>query len=72
MTAMISWAEGVILVAEPLITSDGSESGGVFGSVLVLPDSPSHVTDGLNILSRNILGRTGSRLAPMRARISAA
>ena len=69
---MISWAEGVILVVEPPIMSDGSESGGVFGSVLVLSDSPSYTIDGLNSLSRNILGGTGSRLAPMRARISAA
>ena len=69
---MISWAEGVISVAGPPITSDGSESGGVFGSVLVLRDSPSHTTDGLNNLSRNMLGGTGSRLAPMRARTSAA
>ena len=71
ITAMISWAEDVISVAEPPIMSDGLESGGVFGSVLVLPDSPSHVTDGLNSLSRNMLGGTGSRLAPMRARTSA-
>ena len=53
---MISWAEGVISVAEPPITFDGSESGGVFGSVLVLPESPSHTTDGLNSLSKKMLG----------------
>ena len=41
--------------------SDSSESGDVFGSVLVLSDSPSHITDGLNSLSRNMLGGTGSR-----------
>ena len=55
---MISWAEGVISVAEPPITSDGSESGVIFRAGLVLPDSPSHTTDGLNSLSRNILGGT--------------
>ena len=49
---MISWAEGVILAADPPIMSDGLESGGVFGSVLVLPDYHSHTTDGLNSLSR--------------------
>ena len=72
MTAIISWADDVISVVEPPIMSDSLESGDVFGSVLVLPDSPSHITDGLNSLSRNMLGGTGSRLAPMRARISAA
>ena len=71
MTTMISWAKGVILVAEPPITSDGSESGVAFGAGLVFPDSPSHVTDGLNNLSKKILGGTGLRLALMRARISA-
>ena len=60
---MISWAEGVISVVEPPITSDDLESRGVLGSVLVLPDSPSYTTDGLNNLSRNMLGGTGSRLA---------
>ena len=63
---MISWAEDVISVVEPPIMSDSSESGDVFGPVLVLPDSPSHTTDGLNNLSRNMLGGKGSRLAPMR------
>ena len=53
---MISWAEDVISVAEPPIVSDGSESGDVFGSMLVLPDSPSHTTDGLNSLSKKMLG----------------
>ena len=62
---MISWAEGVISVAEPPITSDGLESGVVFGAVIVLLDSPSHTTDGLNSLSKNILVGTGTRLAPM-------
>ena len=69
---MISWAEGVISVVEPLITCEGSESGVVFGAGLIVLDSPSHATDGLNNLSKKILGGTGSRLAPMRARISAA
>ena len=69
---MISWVEDVISVAEPPIVSDGSESGDVFGSVMVLPVSPSHTTDGLNNLSKKILGGKGVRLAPMRARISAA
>ena len=61
MTAIISWADDVISVVEPPTMSDSSESGDVFGSVLVLPDSPSHTTDGLNNFSRNMLGGTGSR-----------
>ena len=72
MTAIISWADVVTSVVEPPIMSVSSESGDVFGSVMVLPDSPSHTTDGLNTLSRNKLGGTRSRLVPMRARISAA
>ena len=72
MIAIIPWVDDVISVVEPPIMSDSSESGDVFGSVLVLPDSPSHTTDGLNSLSRNMLGGTGSRLAPIRARTSAA
>ena len=72
ITAMISWAEDVISVAEPPIMSDGSESGGVFGSVLVLLDYPSNTSDGLKNLSRNMLDGTGSRLELMRARKSAA
>ena len=72
MTTIISWAEDVISVVEPPIMSGSSESGDVFRSVLVLPDHPSHTTDGLNSLSRNILGGTGSHLALMQARISAA
>ena len=72
MTTMISWAEGVISVAEPSITSDGLESVVVFEAGMVLPNTPSHTMDGLNSLSRNILGGTGSRLVPMRVRISAA
>ena len=72
MMAIMTWAEDVISVVEPPIMSDSSESGGVFESMLVLPDSPSHTTDGMNNLSRNMLGGTGSRLVPMRARISSA
>ena len=72
MTAIISWADVVISLVEPPIMSVSPESGDVFGSVLVLPDSPSHTTDGLNSLSMNMLGGTGSHLAPMQARTSAA
>ena len=72
MTAIIAWAEGVISVAGPPIMSDGSGSGVVFGAGLIVSDSPSHAMDGLNNLSKKILGGTGLRLAPMRARISAA
>ena len=69
---MIRWAEGVILVAEPPMISMCSESGVIVGYGLVLPLSPCHTTDGLKILSRKMLGGTGSHLAPMRARTSAA
>ena len=65
MTAIISWAEDVISVAEPPITSEGSEVGVVFGAILMVPDSPSYAMDGLNNLSKKMLGGTGSRLAPM-------
>ena len=61
MTAIITWVKGVISVEEPPITSDGSESGVVVGAGLIFPDSPSHTTDGLNSLSKKILGGTGSR-----------
>ena len=54
--AIISWAEGVILVAEPPIVSECSVSGILAGSGLLLPVSPSHTTDGLNSLSKNMLG----------------
>ena len=54
--AMISWAEDVISVAEPPIVSEYSVSGILAGSGLVLPVSPSHTTDGLNSLSRKMLG----------------
>ena len=72
MTAIITWAEGVISMVEPPIVSECSVSGVVAGSGLLLLVSPSHTTDGLNSLSKKILGGTGSRLALMRARISAA
>ena len=52
---MITWAEGVISVAEPPITSDCSGSGVVYGSGLVLPVSPSHTIDGLNSLSKKYI-----------------
>ena len=56
MTAIITWAEGVISVAEPPIVSECSVSGVVAGSGLLLPVSPSHTTDGLNNLSKKMLG----------------
>lgn len=66
MTAMIRWADGVISVAEPpMISVLCSESGGIIEHGVVLPLSPCHTTDGLKSLSRNMLGGTGSRLAPM-------
>ena len=49
---MIGWAEGVISVVEPPITSECSGSGVVAGSGLLLLVSPSHTTDGLNSLSK--------------------
>ena len=69
MTSIITWAEGVISVAEPPIVSESSVSGILAGSGLLLPVSPSHATDGLKSLSRKMLGGTASRFAPMRARI---
>ena len=54
--AIISWADGVISVAEPLIVLESSVSGILAGSGLLLPVSPSHATDGLKSLSRNMLG----------------
>ena len=54
--AIITWAEGVISVAEPPILSESSVSGILAGSGLLLPVSPSHTTDGLNSLSKNMLG----------------
>ena len=56
MMAIITWAEGVISVAEPPIVSESSVSGILAGSGLLLPVSPSHTTDGLNNLSRKMLG----------------
>src|SRR3954466_2624044 len=56
MTAIITWAQGVISVAELPITSECSGSGVVAGSGLLLPGSPSHTTDGLNSLSKKMLG----------------
>ena len=49
---MITWAEGVISVAEPMSVCSGS--GVVVGSGLVLPVSPCHTTDGLKSLSRKM------------------
>ena len=72
MTTMITWAEGVIAVAEPPIMSVCSVSRVVVESGLTLPLSPCHTRDGLKSLSRKMLGGTGSRLALMRARTSAA
>ena len=54
--AIISWADCVISVAEPPIVSESSVSGILAGSGLLLPVSPSHATDGLNSLSKKMLG----------------
>ena len=56
MTAIITWTEGVISLAEPSIVSECSVSGSVVGSGLLLFGSPSHTTDGLNNLSKKMLG----------------
>ena len=56
MVAIITWAEGVISVAEPPIMSECSVSGILAGSGLLLPVSPSHTTDGLNNLSKKMFG----------------
>ena len=48
-----------------------SAAGGVTRSVLDSLLSPCHTMDGLKSLSMKVLGGTGSRLAPMRARMSA-
>ena len=56
MTAIMTWAEGVISVAEPPIMSECSVSGILAGSGLLLPVPPSHTTDGLNSLSKKMLG----------------
>ena len=63
MTAIIAWADGVILLAGPTTMSECSVWGSVVGSGLLFPDSPSHSTDGLNSLSKKILGGTGSRFS---------
>ena len=55
MTAIITWAEGVISLAEPPIVSECSVSGGAVGFGLLLIGSPSHATDGLNSLSKKML-----------------
>ena len=72
MTAIITWAEGVISVAGPPIMSDCSASSGAVRSGLLFAGSPSHAMDGLNNLSKKMLGGTASRFAPMRARTSVA
>ena len=72
ITAIITWAEGVISLAEPPIVSDCSASSGAAGSGLLFEGSPYHATDGLKSLSKKMLGGMGSGLAPMRARTSAA
>ena len=56
MTAIISWAEDVTSLAEPPVESECSVSGGAVGSGLLFPDSPSHDMDGLNSLSKKMLG----------------
>ena len=61
MTAIITWDEGVISMAEPPIVSECSVSGVVTGSGLLLPVSPSHTMNGLNRFSRKMLG--GNRVA---------
>src|SRR3954464_2024077 len=56
MTAIIMWAEVVISVAGPPIMSDCSASDCAVMSGLLSEGSPSHVTDGLNNLSKKMLG----------------
>src|SRR3954470_12718099 len=56
MTTIITWAEVVISLVEPPIMSDCSVSDSAVGSGLLLPGSPSHTTDGLNSLSKKMLG----------------
>ena len=56
MTAIISWAEDVTSLAKPPAVSEYSVSGSAVGSGLLFPDSPSHDTDGLNSLSKKMLG----------------
>src|SRR3954470_13230865 len=59
MTTIITWAEVVISLVEPPIMSDCSVSDSAVGSGLLLPGSPSHTTDGLNSLSKKMLGGGG-------------
>src|SRR3954469_25179163 len=56
MTAVITWADGVVSVAGPPIMSDCSASGCAVMSGLLSEGSPSHATDGLNNLSKKMLG----------------
>src|SRR3954467_11485379 len=56
MTAIITWDEGVTSLEEPPVVFDCSASGSAVESGLLLPDSPSHATDGLNSLSKKMLG----------------
>ena len=56
MTAIITWAEGVISLAEPPIVSECLVSGSAVGSGVLLFGSPFHTTDGLNSLSKKMLG----------------
>src|SRR3954464_12344920 len=56
MTTIITWVDCVISVAGPPIMSDCSASGCAAMSGLFSEGSPSHVTDGLNSLSRKMLG----------------
>ena len=72
MTAIITWAKDVTSLVEPPIVSECSVSGGAAGSGLLFPDSPSHCTDGLNSLSKKMLGGTALHFAPMRAKTSVA
>ena len=71
ITAIISWAEGVISLAEPPIVSEWSELGDAAGSGLLFPDSSSHNMDGLKSRSRKMFGGMASHFAPMRANTSA-
>ena len=71
MIAIIVWAYGVVSLVEPPTESDCSVRGSVVVSGLLFPDSPSHDADGLNSLSRKMLGGTALHLATMRANTSA-
>ena len=56
MTAIIVWADGVVSLAEPPTLSECTVRGSVTVSELLFLDSPSHVMDGLNNLSKKMLG----------------